>query len=102
MELYRLFVNCIFDVLIFGHPSDFQKHCAKDLFSVAALEILVSTQKALYHVLHPGGLTLDSLDNPICGKDSGLPGPSIVSVKTATRGWTAETMKSHKFVVAPA
>jgi hypothetical protein len=30
--------------MIFSHPSDFQKHCAKDLFSVAALEILVSTQ----------------------------------------------------------
>jgi hypothetical protein len=50
--------------------------------------------------LHWTALTI--LDNPICGKDSGLPGPSIVSVKTATRGWTAETMKSHKFVVAPA
>ena len=80
VELYRL-LSTVFDVHIFSHPSDFQKHCAKDLFSVAALEILVSTQKALYHVLHPGGLTLDSLDNPICGKDLGLPGPSNVCCK---------------------
>ena len=61
--------------MIFSHPSDFQKHCAKDLFSVAALEILVSTQR----VLSSSQAALDSLDNPICGKDLGLPGPFIVS-----------------------
>jgi hypothetical protein len=77
IELYRL-LSTVFDVLIFSHPSDLQKHCAKDLFVVAALEIMVSTQRVLHHrVLHWLAHTvLDSLDNPICGKDLGLPGPS--------------------------
>ena len=49
--------------MIFSHPSDFQKHCAKDLFSVAALEILVSTPRALHHCkLHWTALTILSVN----------------------------------------
>jgi hypothetical protein len=63
--------------MIFSHPSDFQKHYAKDLFDILGrclrdpgldAESASSSQAAL-----------DSLDNPICGKELGLPGPSIVS-----------------------
>ena len=68
--MYRL-LSSVFDVLIFvmihvmifSHPSDFQTHsCAKDLFSVAALEILVSTPRALHHCkLHWTALTILSV-----------------------------------------
>ena len=79
-KLYKL-LSTVFDVLIFSHPSDLQKHCAKRsirgrCFRDPGLDARSASSSCATLV----GLTLDSLDNSISGKDLGLPGPSIKSV----------------------
>ena len=92
------FLSTVFDVHIFSYPSDSQKHYSKDqvlrcslfnhplhqrlkkdLTSIFAHSLRVfwpPTRSVLEHQLHRV-----RLDYPICGKDLGLPGPSIVSCK---------------------